>query len=218
MALSSYAIFSNASDVYAYLGLEGDVPETQKTVIEDCINSASEDIEQYLNRNIISRTYTDEAHSVCANPQPDREGRVYYVTPKTLYLRNYPVSAITAIKFDNTAVSDITEGVTTGFFYSATDLANIGCIFYESGWPEGENYIKVTYTAGYSVANVPAMIKRVCRELIIWHYSKTGLGRNTLIFSQAEGSIAPGTGSFRTPEELMNYFEKQLAPYRSING
>lgn len=218
MALSSYAIFGDVSDAYGILGISGDAPESQKSFIEDCINMATEDLEQYLNRNLISRTYTDESHSVESEIEYDREGRAYDVAPTTLYLRHYPITAVTSIKFDNEALTNITEGEDTGIWWSASDLANSGRIIYDSGWPCGERRIKITYTAGYTTSNLPYIFRRVGNELIKWHYHKLGYGSDSLVHAVAQGSIAPGTGTFRTLDELMTYFAKQLAPYRKING
>ncbi|HNB10353.1 MAG TPA: hypothetical protein PKV06_11090 [bacterium] len=218
MALSSYAIFDDVSDAYGVLGISGDAPESQKSFIEDCINAATEDLEQLLNRNLISRAYTDESHTIESELQYDREGREYNIAPTILYLRHYPITAITSIKFDNVALTDITEGETTGIWWSASDLANSGRLVYESGWPCGERRIKINYTAGYTVSNLPYIYRRVGNELIQWHYSKSGYGDKSLQMAQIQGTISPGTGNFRTHDEMMTYFGKQLTPYRSING
>lgn len=217
MALSSYAIIT-VDEAATMLADFGGIEGTRKTFYEDLINSASEEVEAYLNRKVISRTFTDERYSAYPEVKSDRFGRVYDVLPQELYLRNFPVTAVSAIKFDNVALTDITEGESTGIWWSANDLANIGKIIYEDGWPEGENNIKITYIAGYVIANVPAVIKRFCKELFLWHYSKSGIGSDVLINAVKSGTIAPGTGNFRTLEEIYAYFEKGLAPYRRHNG
>lgn len=89
------------------------------------INSATDAIKHYCNRDLISTTYTNEYY--------DGNGR------DVLYLRNYPITAIASLTVDDIAITS------AEYLIEDQGLFRIG-----GWWSSGRRNIKITYTAGYT--------------------------------------------------------------------
>ena len=88
------------------------------------INTATLAIEHYCNRTFASTVYTAEKY--------DGNGM------DTLYLKQYPITAVSAITVNDSALTTDDYEVDTQSLYKS------------SGWVQGRRNIAVTYTAGYS--------------------------------------------------------------------
>lgn len=198
-----------------HLGLvDGDLSQDQQTTIEEFINAASEIIEDKLGRKIKQQTVTDEVYTVNTVLKVDELGRGYYVIPTYLQLNNFPVISITSIKFDD-VTQTITEGTTTGFYYTATDLLKEGKIYYSAGWPTAPRTIKITYVCGY--ATVPYFFQEMCKEIVLFFAEKSKFenSRNILINASSDGTRSnSGTPVYRSLKEIWDHFKEQLAPYQ----
>lgn len=157
---------------YTYLKLD----YTESFAIEQEINSMSDYLERYCGRKLKSQTYTDEPYS--------GTGR------QLLLLRQWPVTALTAVKVSGTLINPPTD-------YSMSDEdAKRGQIFAPNGWSYdgalvglvGEPIAPyrpylITYTAGYILPKdatpdnpqtLPGDLQQACIELISAKLSVVG--------------------------------------------
>lgn len=112
------------------------------------IEGAGQAIKTYLGRALEEATYTNELYD---SPW----GRT------TLRLREYPVSAVTAVEENSVA---LVEG--EGFqWYPDGLLARINGTR-ERRWQIGRKIIDVTYTAGYASGSIPDDIRNVCAQMV----------------------------------------------------
>ena len=130
----------------------GKVGSTSKDddLLEDIITRISNVIESYINKNILSRSYTE-----------------YYdgLGVSTLFTKQYPIISVDSIHEDTTWVwgSDSTVGEDDYRIHNDKNhvvfLTTLG---------NGKQNIKIIYTAGY--ATVPNDIKQVCITEVIRVY------------------------------------------------
>lgn len=199
-------------------GADDHISQAEQSTIEELINAATEFLEDRLGRKIKTQTITDEVHSGRELGTYYKDGYVYTHSANYLKLRHFPMITVTAIKFDDVAESDITDGTTTGYLYAAQDLKDNGMIFRVGGWPIGDRNIKITYTAGW--ATVPYWIQQVAKEIVLFEYHKSQFAqaRNMLINSSSDGSKSvAGTPVYRSLDEIFSHFEDKLKPYMVRN-
>lgn len=195
------------------MGEDDELSQEQISQIEELINTASELLEIKLGRKIAQQTITDEVYTVQETLKIDSTGRSYYTIPTHLQLRNFPVISVSSIKFDDVSQT-ITEGTTTGFYYTSPDLLAEGKIYYAGGWPTLPRTIKITYVAGW--ATVPYFIQEIAKELILFlsEKSKFGNSRNILVNASSDGvKSTSGTPSYRSLSDIWAHFGEQLEPY-----
>lgn len=147
-------------------------------LIEDLINLYSSAICQYLGRTLKRTTHTDEVYTV---------NNYQYI-----YLEEYPVQSISAVK-----LQDVALVLNTDFYTTPTDLA-VGRIYKPDGWfgrnwargtfPDafcGARDIKVSYISGYYLpadvgyqagasASLPLGLQMACNNAICTKYLKLG--------------------------------------------
>ncbi len=121
------------------------------------INIASDFIDNFANRSIISATYTDEEH--------DGNKENY------IYLKQYPVSAVSTVKrqdtYNNVVIYTYTE------YTEYLNYLDEGYVYLRGTMVEGHKNYRVTYTAGYLIADVPYDLKNACAQLAgIVYYNK----------------------------------------------
>jgi uncharacterized phiE125 gp8 family phage protein len=167
--------------VKAYLKIN--LTETNDdALLEDLINASSSAIENYCKRNFIEQDYVDEEY--------DGNGL------SGLYLRQYPVKAITSVSIEELTLS-------------ATDYKckkSIGKLIRKNcRWPEGEINILVSYTAGYS--KIPADLELACKHLVM-SYFKSDVASFSTTFQ--EGIV------FR-PEALPSQVKVLVQPYKKVD-
>lgn len=152
MALSTYALFDIAEFRDHLGGITGTKNDPR---IEALANQATEVVEAYLDRQIVTRGDQTEYHSML----PTGEG----------------VSELHTLEWPIVTVTDVWEAITWPRTYSASEKLVVntdyliskprgilhrifsgGCLW----WAQGLRSIKVTYKAGYlTTADVPAIIK-----------------------------------------------------------
>lgn len=149
----------------------------QDSILERYINASSEFIIQYVERDLIRKTYTDER---------------YKGTDSTLlYLDNYPVESITSIFIDDYELNE-----TDGDYEIAESDKEIGRLYRQAIWPaaariygdltatrfnETDRNITANYIAGYCTPkqddesecarNLPYDIEEVCIGLVSRRYN-----------------------------------------------
>lgn len=153
-SFNSYDIYNMPSKSVKGENLELVMMGFNSLMLEDYINISSQFAETYCNRKFISQAFTEYL---------DGTGEHY------LKLSNFPVntSGISVKQFDNQSQ---TELVTMVEHQDWELYADEGMIFTYGQWTEGVKNYKVTYTAGYSFANLPSDLKNACLELAKFLY------------------------------------------------
>lgn len=140
----------------------GDSSSAYDTIIDIAVSACQADLETLCGRAFDEATYTDQAYS--GNGEPN------------LWLRNYPVTAVSAVK---TLSSDGTTSTLAASDYrlvdseylhriSSSDFAwNYPTIGSRGPcWPEGDGNILVTYTGGYADTEAPDNLKLLMYQLV----------------------------------------------------
>lgn len=163
------------ADVKAYLG--GDLQSNDDAVLSRLISAASAFFVTACARPILERSYS-ELYDGKGN------GR--------LYLRQTPVTGVTALSIENTAVPQATTPGEPGWRLNGNVILLFGHWFHR-----GLVNVAVTYTAGY--ASPPADVAEAVMELVGLRYR----GRDRL------GKVSEGIGSMATT----SYAQKDVSPF-----
>lgn len=177
----------------------------QDNRIELFINAASERIERFTDRKLVSQ-------GSIAEIQHGRRANI-------LLLKQWPIIAVSELKVDHSATftDPLTIVPVTDYTISddSTSLLYINQVF-----PVGFNNIKVTYTAGYTT--VPSDLELACLWLTEWYYlhrTRGDMGRTTA----SKGDESVGVLSDMPPmieEILIDYKRSEFAalnaPVRNI--
>ena len=131
------------------------------TLLADLINSASDIIETWCDRELISRGTLTEYHT-------------FRCFESELYLRDWPIIAVTDVAEDIARTYGTSLTVNTQYIVTAqkgkltrTWSATSG----ETAWQTGFRAVRVQYTAGYEEKeDVPDHIKDVCKRLVALKY------------------------------------------------
>lgn len=171
--------------------------ENEDAIIESMINRASSWTNDYTQRLLLSRVNTDYY---------DGDGT------GTLILNQYPVTTLTSLNDD----VDRTFGAGTAINVSAdvvTDNNNglIRLFNRAVAFNKGMLNIKAVYTAGYSLANVPASIQEAVLLYIGNSYRSQYLGQRFGATSERVGDRSTTYSN----NEIMNQIKGLLNPYRS---
>jgi len=180
----------------------------QTTIIQDIsnalINFASDFIQTYTNRNWIAQDYTQEKY--------DGDG------DKDLFLDNFPINSVSYIAswdtYNNQEYYEFAEHTEYQVYLEE------GYIYLRSGFVKGRQNYRVSYNAGYAIANVPWDIKKACADLCQYMYSlkdKIGvdserIGTYSIKFSKGASNDAKING-YAVPAEIMSL----LLPHRNKN-
>jgi hypothetical protein len=133
------------------------------SAIDVYIAAVQADLERACSRVFNEATYTDQAYS--GNGEPN------------LWLRNYPVSAVSAVKTLSSDGTTTTLAATDYRLVDAEYLHRISSSDFGWGypplgsnrgpcWPEGDGNLLVTYTGGFSDEDMPDDLKRLMYELV----------------------------------------------------
>lgn len=138
----------------------------QDARIELFINAASEKIERYTNRTLVSQ-------GTIAELQHGRRENI-------LLLKQWPVIAVSEVSIDYTAAHTAPANVVLASDYTVSDDSN-SLLLINSTFPVGFNNIKVSYTAGY--VTVPSDLELAALWLVEWFYlmrTRGDMGRKTI--------------------------------------
>lgn len=164
MSLSTYALVS-LTELKDHLGISG---AGKDIALEDVINRVTDEIEQYLDRQIVTRGSLTEYHTFSED---------------TCELRTLerPLTAVTTVHEDTSLPRTYAAAtlLVSGTDYHAVNPAGVIRRINGAGllrsWATGYRAIKVVYTAGYaSTATVPARIKAIALRYaaLIWDEQK----------------------------------------------
>jgi hypothetical protein len=125
------------------------------TIISVYCDAVTDLINNYCNRNFLHQTYTV---SLDGNDE--------------VYLRNLerPITAVTSITIDDTALNLVTEAADDNYFL----YADQGKIYYGSGFTSGNQNVVIVYKAGYTEATMPADVVQAAYLLISMVWEKQG--------------------------------------------
>lgn len=130
------------------------------------INIASGFIQNFCDRKFIEATYTREAY--------DGNGT------KDLYLKQYPINAspVITVELWDTYGNVVSETFTLYSDYLV--YLTEGRVYKRSGWIATHQRYRITYKAGYAIANVPYDLKHACAQIASFvDRNKTSAGTNS---------------------------------------
>jgi len=165
------------------------------------INTASDFIDRFCNRSFIKATYAAEEY--------DGDGN------NNIYLRNYPILTVaTIILYDTyTAATLQTFTVNTEYLIYLKE----GYIFMRSKTSPGHKNYRVTYDAGYLIADIPYDLKNACAQLAGLIYATSGsagaksesIGKYSITYEKSDISVA----GIPVPADIAGV----IMQYRKIN-
>lgn len=169
---------------------------SEDALLESFINRASSFVNDYTQRLLLARVNTEYY---------DGDGT------NTLILKQYPVTSITINddvdrKFLSETELDITNNVIVDSTNGIVHLFNN-----EIAFDKGTLNVKVVYTAGYSLANVPASIQEAVMLYV-------GNAYRSQYLHQRFGRTSDRTGDasyIYSNEEIMTQIKNLLNPHRS---
>ena len=201
MSLWTYAIITAAELKAELSGSSQIVPEADKADLESACNRASAAVEGLLRREVVTRGSVVEYHS------PSRPAC-------HLSLLQYPVISVTSIYEDEDwprtygaayLLTASTDYQVVGVNGKVARLTSSGLSTWACGW----RTIKVTYSAGWALANVPLEIKDACLKLAALEYREQKRGQQGLsAISDQLGNVQRFARAGVTPElqrDLLKY-------------
>lgn len=128
----------------------GEKTNEKDPLLKQMITSSSAWIRNWLNRDILSASYTRTFNGTGG---------------RGIFLAERPVLAVASVKVDGVALAS-----------DRWALVGSSVTMKEGGWPLGVGNIEITWTGGY--ATVPAEIDQACIELVAWRmHEKVNLRR-----------------------------------------
>jgi hypothetical protein len=177
----------------------------KRDLVESIIWGASQVIEDYLGRNLVTRGAITEYHWLKS-------------AEWELYLSQFPTITVTSVHEDSsrgygasyllTADTDYVVDSATGRLIR-TSSATSGT----TSWMTGFEAVKVVYTAGYATtASIPAAIKDVCKRHVREIYSEV----TRKLGGISDVSDAMGTIKRYGPPMLTSGMRRDLFKYRQL--
>lgn len=175
------------SEIQVMLGISDDLDGRLPGLTE----TASSLIEEYLNRSLVRREYTQQ----CAGG-----GQI-------LYLRAFPVESVASVTKDSEAI--------TGWFLDP----EYGILVRSAGWPQVWPGYQVTYAGGYEPESIPLPIKQACAMLALGlNESLTHSGQKVASEAIGDYRVTYSTDASKGKgiEALSPVAASLLKPYRRI--
>jgi len=172
----------------------------QDARIEMFINAASEKIERYTNRLLVSQGTIEEL----------QHGR----RENILLLKHWPIIAVSEISIDYTAAHTAPANVLVATDYTISDDLN-SVLLINSTFPVGFNNVKISYTAGY--VTIPSDLELACLWLVEWYYlsrTRGDMGRTTI----SKGGESVGVLDSMPPmiAEMLEFYKR--TEFAAINS
>lgn len=132
-----------------------DIAQIGTTSIEDLVNAASQYLINQTHRDLISTSYTEYA-------EPFNE-------TARLVLEQFPIIAIGTITYNDATLVENTDYLVdydTGIIYRLN-----GDTWYTSYY----DGLKIEYSAGWSLEDMPSDIQQACRQIVVaYYYQQSG--------------------------------------------
>ena len=175
--------------------------------INDALDAASVEIQNYLGRDVL-KVSRIEYHT-----RPRFE-------PDVLWVKHWPIGTVTEVAEDADRVWGATSVLTAGTDYQINTLGDETTEIQRlsggapSTWSAGFEAVKVTFTGGWLVADIPKSIKSVCGEYMARLYHAA------IDQEHAFESIADARGAVKTygPLGLLGPQRKRIANYRGFSS
>jgi len=156
--------FTDIDQMKLFLGILFDT-DTHNELLQMLINSSSSYIENYCDRRLKSTAYDKDVAG-------DKE-RTWFDgdNSKRLFLREYPVTAVSAVEVSGATIS---AAESTDYYGSTGYLLyeDRGELFYDSGWDVGKKNVRVSYTAGYTEDSRQLLdLRELCQGLVAWTFN-----------------------------------------------
>jgi uncharacterized phiE125 gp8 family phage protein len=164
----------------------------QDARVELFINAASEKIERYTNRKLVSQ-------GTIAELQHGRRENI-------LLLNQWPIIAISQVSIDSTGAHTDPATVLAANSYAISDDFN-SLLLVNSTFPVGFNNVKISYTAGY--VTVPSDLELAVLWLVEWYYlarTRGDMGRTSI----SKGGESVGVLDHMPPmiAEMLGYYKR----------
>lgn len=167
---------------------------TETEILEALIDQVSAMINRYCGRQFISRSWTEYY-----NGRGQAE----------LILRNFPIVSITSLynstnlrEWTSTYLVDVSANVLVKKDQGIIRLWNN-----EHSFLSGEENIKIVYTAGYAVADVPQDLKFAARKWVAKLYKDYNAGIHN-IQSQTIGENTTTYSVVKVPDEVKGHLDR----------
>lgn len=163
-------------------------PVTHDALLSGLITRASAFVEGWLNRNILSATYTATV---------DGPGGTVLTLP------NYPITAVSAVTVDGTAIPASTGATISGYVFDANAVKLRGYTF-----AAGILNVSISYTAGY--ATVPGDVEQAVIDIVCRKYR--GLERIGLVSKGMAGETTTYAQSDMSADtkSLLNQYRRVI--------
>jgi hypothetical protein len=171
------------ADLKAYLNV---TVTTDDVLLQRLITSCSGFMQAWMNRVIAISTYTET-----------RDG----TDGTRLYMRNYPITAVTSVSIDQIAIASSPNSGQQGFYFNYDTVMLNGYTF-----NRGQSNVVIVYSAGY--ATVPFELAQACIEMVAKRYverTRIGVVSKTLAGEVITYSIADMMPSTKT---IMNDYKR----------
>ncbi len=166
-------------------------------ILTRLVSAASAFLTNWLNRQVIQATYTNEKYS--------GNGKTM------LHLKNWPIQSVSSLIVNGVAVPASPDGLSNGYVFDDKFIYLLGAnvnSFPSGVFGKGIMNVSVTYVAGY--ATVPLDIEQACIELVALKFKeRTRVG--------IQSQQVPGQASFTyTPRDLGKDTKAMLQNYRAV--
>lgn len=198
IAAWTYALI-DTGELKTYLNISS-ANDADNNMLQGIVNRASQEMEQLIGQNIISRDYTDERYS--------GDGKSYL-----LVLRQAPVTAVTSLYDD--CYWDFTSAslIDSDYYYIWQDEGIIERK--DAAFANGRANIKVTYTAGWGKdTTLPRDIRQKCLMLAAHYYMQSPAGKGRQ--GQDSLSLPGGQGTSRYVQGIPKEVYDTARAYRRI--
>jgi len=173
-------------DVRKWLSVKGNDDDE---LLTNLIGRASAFIRSYTGRELDAGSYSEK-----------RDGH----GGRRLVFREYPVTAVSVVKIDNTAIP-ASVNQSPGYVFDQLSLTLIGYRF-----SEGLSNVELQYTAGYAANALPPDLVQACIELVSLRYrGKSHIGKSS-------DALATGMQTNYIVDDLMPEIKMALDQHRRL--
>ena len=179
------------AEVKTYLNITT-VDATRDTYItNEVIPAGQSHLDGYLNRTLESAERTEYVDY--SNTQRVVENRIHLI--------HYPITAVSTLKYYDS------DKALTELFTGSDDVSNSVLIEHKSikvfkSYYLGEKVLQVVYTAGYTTATLPAILKQALKKICAYNYRDGYYGGQSTLMLESKSSGGTGVTDSETFKKL----------------